>query len=147
MRRLDSWASTCFCLSLAVAGCSGRGTVSGKVTYQNQPLEYGSVAIAGADGIPRTARLHPGGLYTVADVPCGEARVSVHCPDPAEQERVFQDEQIKLQKGIQPPPDRKAPALDRDKWVPIPAHYGDFNNSGLKLTVQRGDNPFDIDLQ
>ncbi len=111
------------------------------------PFAYGSVAIAGDDGIPRTAALEANGRYTIADLPCGAARVSVHSPDPAEQEKLFEAEQIKWQKGIKPPVERTVPAIDRDRWIPIPEHYGDFFSSGLKLNVERGLNTFDIQLK
>jgi hypothetical protein len=135
-------------LCVALCGCgAGRGTVSGKVTYQNKPLQLGSVVVVGSDGIPRTAPITAGGLYIIPDIPCGEARLAVHSPDPAGAVKIYEEEQIKLQKGLRPPPGRKPADVDRQQWFPIPPQYGDFARSGLALTVRQGTNPLDIDMK
>jgi hypothetical protein len=150
MNLLDSLPKAC-CLGflcLVFCGCgAGRGTVAGKVTYQNKPLHFGSVVVVGTDGIPRTAPITPGGLYAVPDVPCGEAKVAVHSPDPAGAARIYEEEQIKLQKGARPPPGRTPPDVDRQKWFPIPVEFADFGRSGLALTVRRGTNALDINMK
>jgi hypothetical protein len=121
--------------------------VAGKVTYQGKPVHVGSVVVVVGDGIPRAARIDPGGGYAVPDVPCGEARVAVHSPDPAGAGKIYEEEQIKLQKGLRPPADRKPAATDRDKWFPIPDEYRDFGRSGLAVTVRPGTTPFDISMK
>jgi hypothetical protein len=134
--------------TLLLGGCSkSRGTITGKVTYQNQPLASGSVVVVGADGIPRTAAISPDGSYSFANVACEEVRVAVHCPDPAGMEIMAHEEMKKRQPGVPPPPPRQSSRIDPDKWMPIPEHYGDFNKSGLKFTVQPGANTYNIDLQ
>jgi hypothetical protein len=135
--------------ALSGTGCggNGQGSVAGKVSFQNRPLSYGSVVLVGADGIPKTTSINPGGLYSFADLPCGEVKLAVHSPDPAGLEKLYKDEKIKMLKGVTPPPDRKLPEIDRAKWFPIPADFGDFNKSGLKITLGVGPNVFNIDLK
>jgi hypothetical protein len=129
-------------------GCSqGQGTVSGTVSFQGKPLEFGSVVIVGADGIPRSAHIMPGGAYTLPEVPCGAAKLAVHSPDPAEQDDILEQEKVKFQKGLVKTLDRKVPDIDRAKWFPIPSDYSDFEKSGLEYHVKKGNNSFDIQLQ
>jgi hypothetical protein len=141
-----AWFLT-FALLGTGCGGNGQGTVSGKVTYQNKPINYGSVVLVGGDGIPQTASITPGGLYSFPDLPCGEVKVAVHSPDPAGLQKLIQDEKIKVLKGVTPPPDRNLPEIDRAKWFPISADFGDFSKSGLKTTIQSGPNTFNIDLK
>ena len=37
-------------VALSMVGCAGRGNVSGKVTFQNKSLLWGTVLIEGSDG-------------------------------------------------------------------------------------------------
>src|SRR5437763_12292637 len=62
-------------------GCGGgKGTVSGKVSYNGQPVTDGRVSFLGPDGIPVEARIEPNGEYRAVDVPLGEAKVLVTSP-------------------------------------------------------------------
>ena len=133
---------------LVLTGCGkGQGLVTGTVTYQDRPLVVGSVVILASDGIPRNAHILPGGSYTLADVPCGDAKLAVHSPDPAQMDELLKAEKIKVQKGLSRSLDRKLPDIDRAKWFPIPPGYGDFEKSGLEFSVQEGSNSFDLRLK
>ena len=143
-----SLASGAVLAVLALAGCGkGHGVVTGTVTFQGRPLVYGSVVILASDGIPRNAHILPGGSYTLPDVPCGDAKLAVHSPDPAQMDELLKAEKIKVQKGLSRSLDRKLPDIDRAKWFPIPPGYGDFEKSGLELSVQEGTNSFDLRLK
>jgi hypothetical protein len=68
---------------LVLTGCGKeQGIVTGTVTFKDRPVVYGSVVILASDGIPRNAHISPEGSYTLPDVPCGDARLAVHSPDP-----------------------------------------------------------------
>ena len=69
---------------LATAGCTSSGpasyTVTGKVTFQNQPVEEGSITFEdAAAGQVNSAQLGPGGRYSV-ELPAGDFRVSISPP-------------------------------------------------------------------
>ena len=133
---------------LVMTGCGkGRGVVTGTVTFQDRPLVVGSVVILASDGIPRNAHISPEGFYTLADVPCGDARLAVHSPDPVQMAEVLEAEKIKIKKGLSQSLERKLPDIDRAKWFPIPPAYGDFEKSGLEFRVEKGNNSFDIRLK
>ena len=143
-----SLASGAVLAVLVLTGCGkGQGVVTGTVTFQGRPLVYGSVVILASDGIPRNAHILPGGSYTLADVPCGDAKLAVHSPDPAQMDELLKAEKIKVQKGLSRSLDRKLPDIDRAKWFPIPPAYGDFEKSGLEFRVEKGNNSFDIRLK
>jgi hypothetical protein len=133
---------------LGLTGCGkGQGVVTGTVTFKDRPLVHGSVVILASDGIPRNAHILPGGTYTLPDVPCGDAKLAVHSPDPAQMDELLHAEKIKVQKGVSQSLERKLPDIDRAKWFPIPPAYGNFEKSGLELSVQEGSNSFDIRLK
>jgi len=133
---------------LVMTGCGkGQGLVTGTVTYQDRPLVVGSVVILASDGIPRNAHISPEGSYTLPDVPCGDARLAVHSPDPVQMAEVLEAEKIKIKKGLSQSLERKLPDIDRAKWFPIPPGYGDFEKSGLEFSVQEGSNSFDLRLK
>jgi hypothetical protein len=133
---------------LGMTGCGkGQGVVTGTVTFQDRPLVVGSVVILASDGIPRNAHILPGGSYTLPDVPCGDARLAVHSPDPAQMAELLEAEKIKIKKGLSQSLERKLPVIDRAKWFPIPPAYSDFEKSGLEFRVEEGNNSFDIRLK
>lgn len=117
-------------LGLVSAGCGGKGEVSGKVTYQDKPVVYGSVMIIASDKKPYYGQIGEDGTYTVSGVPAGEAKVVVSSPDPRQA----------AGKG-------GSPSVDPKKWFAIPGQYGDPDKTPLKLTVNSGANKFDIPMK
>ncbi len=72
-------------LSLGLAGCGGgspTGTVSGKVTFKEQPVTAGQVTLHSKDGRPLFVNIQSDGTYTVKDVPYGEHLVTVYRESP-----------------------------------------------------------------
>jgi hypothetical protein len=131
---------------LAASGCgNGNGSVSGTVTYQNKPVASGTVLIVGSDSLPYYSNIKEDGSYLVPKVPIGLAKIAVLSPGPDS----FKDDprQANL---VKPGPERKArPRVfpgDPNKWFEIPPKYGDFQSSGLSLTVVGGLNEHDIPL-
>jgi hypothetical protein len=79
--RLSGWAAGGLLLaSLALAaGCgSGGGTVSGKVTYNSEPVKGGKVIFMPLDTKGgKSADIAADGTYTVEGLPPGEVKVAV----------------------------------------------------------------------
>jgi hypothetical protein len=65
--RLVSIAVLC-CLLTSI-GCGSRGTLSGKVTYKNKPVVWGSVSVIASDNIQYASQITPEGTYSIAKVP------------------------------------------------------------------------------
>ena len=116
------------CMSWTV-GCGPaeppRGSVSGKVTYNGQPLASGAVAVIvtlideGA-GEGASARIDSSGNYHIPTILAGEYAVAVY--------------------NEPPQPGGKVVKLD------IPDKYQDVLSSGLKVTVKEGKNTADLKL-
>ncbi len=119
------------CLLLAAAGC-GRGhgaSVSGRVTLDGEPLDTGTVTFHPVgDGPTAYGGIHPNGSYqaktgTQPGMPPGEYRVTVLA-------------------ATEPPTD--GPSVPGEMITP--SHYADPEQSGLRVTVERGSNRFDFPL-
>jgi hypothetical protein len=136
---------------LGLAGCTRHGDVSGKVTFLDQPLNYGSVIFVGEDNLPVSAKINPDGSYAATGVPYGKVRVAVVSPDPskllhASKIREAAEMPEKRKRKDLPPPELP-PGVDPEKWVEIPARYGDCDRSDLVLTVSAPTATFDIPLK
>jgi hypothetical protein len=136
LRRAFCGLSVAWC-ALALAGCGGGvGQVSGTVSFQKKPVQSGTVMIIGSDSLPYYGSINKDGAFAVEKVPAGEAKVAVNSPDPRGP---------KARPGGRPVEGRKD--VDPKTWFELPPQYGDFNQSGLTLTVRRGENKFDIDMK
>mgnify|MGYP001254879868 CR=1 FL=1 len=100
------------------------GSVSGKVTYEGQPLTadpQGFVTIVDdKTGSGASAAIDTSGNYHIPSVLIGEYAVSVH--------------------SMPPPPGGEWIKLD------IPEKYQDLESSGLSVTVEEGENHAAFDL-
>lgn len=148
LRSLLSSVPCLLCLAVCL-GCGQRnplGTVpvSGKVTYNGQPVESATVSfIPDGDGRPATAITGPGGSYNLATlnwqgaVP-GEYTVVVRKTDMAlaSTQPVTMEDALKL--NNRPPPAPKEL---------LPAKYADASRSPLKVEVKKGTkNAIDLPL-
>lgn len=135
-RRL--WAVVWLCGGLLLTGCqSGEelGRISGKVSFAGKPLSRGLVMFANQEkGIYMTAPITQEGTYRVemakgSGLPLGDYQVAVAPP--------LLDHPI----GpiLNPPKVEDEPDF--------PPRYRTYDTSPLKVTIQRGDNEFNIDLQ
>ena len=122
--------------SMLFCGCGEsevRGRITGKVTFEGQAVSEGLVLFSNIEkGINMTSIIKPDGSYEVVTpkgngLPTGTYQVSV-CPPRA-----------KLVTGEAPPKIKQ--------HANIPAKYRDFKTAGLSLTVQKGENPFDIEMK
>ncbi len=70
-------------LLLSVGGCAkSPGNVSGKVTLDGKNVSSGSVIMAGADKIPKTAAIEMDGTFSVVGVTYGRVDVAVVSLEP-----------------------------------------------------------------
>jgi hypothetical protein len=122
-------------LGLATStGCgTGTGTVSGHVTYKGQPIKKGTITF-----FPKAPKVRPAGgviqdgKYSL-EVPVGEVEIAVLVPSMLPP----------VEKGKKPPKKKKGQKPDED----VSPKYKDQTKSGLSMTVIKGEQTKDIDLQ
>src|SRR5262245_33317393 len=69
-------------LALVALGCGGQGNVSGKVTFQNKAVPFGTVLIEGSDGSHSQGNIASDGSYSVLSIAPGKVKVAVNSPNP-----------------------------------------------------------------
>jgi hypothetical protein len=124
-------------LGLVVVGCSGRGNVSGKITYQNKPLVFGTILIQGSDGKAAQGNIAKDGSFTVRGLATGSAKVAVNSPNPRS---------ITLIPNKNPNYPQE-PYPDAPGWFAIPNQYESVSTSPLTITVRGGNNTVVIELK
>lgn len=136
--RVYSRAASAALLGLAVALCAGcggaaTGTVSGKVTVNNQPLKDGLITFLSDAGNRDafSARI-TNGEYRTDAMPVGTARVYITPPMEMPTEGPQGGD-------LQPPPKVVKKAL-------VPEKYTRVETADLKLTVNKGENTFDVPM-
>jgi hypothetical protein len=120
-------------LLAAVGGCGRAATVTGKVSYQDRPVTYGSVIFLSADKTARSTAIEPDGSYTVERVPRGAVAIAVISPDPSKG-RAAKKEGAANETAVQ-------------QWCPLPSKFEDPRTSGLACTVDASHVRHDIDLK
>jgi hypothetical protein len=113
--------------ALLLAGCAGKGQVSGKVKYKGEPLPTGTITFYDRANKTVSSAIGPDGSYSVEPVAAGPVKVSVVMPMPI------------YMIGDKPPPGPKPPTL--------PAKYTDRDKSGLDLEVKSGAQTHDFNLE
>src|SRR5207302_362988 len=136
---------------LVAAGCGrSTGTVSGKVTFKNQPLKGGTVTFTPKDGPGFViAQIQPDGSYTAENVPVGETAVTVETETVAPRKMpkgVINTKGIKNAEGeaVETPYSYERSG---DNYVKIPPGYSNPSKSGLQLTVTSGSQTYDPPLK
>ncbi len=117
-------------LALVLCGCDGnRGTVTGTVRFQGQPLKTGYVAFTSAatPGAVASSLIREDGSYEIRDCPPGPVKIAVKAAVP--------------RSGQGRAPTKPAPAPP-----PIPERYAFPDTSKLTYTVRPGTQAHDIDL-
>jgi hypothetical protein len=144
---------------LAFAGCGpGAGTLTGKVSFQGQPVPAGQVTLLGPDGRAATGRIDSDGTYTIPGAPLGPVTILVdsrpspsvvlpRSPQKAEARKKTGPGKAKLgpAPGSQQEGPRRVPPVAR--YVPIPTRYSDPEKSALTCVVRKGVQSYDINLK
>jgi hypothetical protein len=131
---------------VTVAGCSGGGleksAISGRITFQGQPIEDGQirfVPIKGTKG-PATVGTIRGGNYTATargGVPVGTLRVEVEAYRPLPGAMPYTKEQAEGNRGVV--------AGDYPKKQFLPSKYN--TNSTLEVTIESGNKTVTKDIE
>jgi hypothetical protein len=157
------WALLLACVTVFCAvGCGRKAaTVSGKVTFNGEPLKGGNVTFARNDGKPSiSGRIEEDGSYKLENVPVGTTKICVETKslNPA---AATGPKQIGAGGGggpmvNKPPPDANVPAgYDPEKnasggkakfYVAIPEKYGDPSTTDLSYDVKPGNQEYTIPL-
>lgn len=138
----------CVVVSAALQGCGGgptRGTLSGKVTFNDKPLTAGTVIFSNKDAseIDRTS-IQSDGTYKSDNVPLGEVRVAVLAPTGGPS----MPPGAKLPSDL--PADHPQAQLYANKGgagVNLPKTLSDPATSNITVNVERGAKTFDIQLK
>ncbi len=138
------------------AGCSGsKGTITGKVTYQGQPVTGGIVLFVSTAG-KGTGRsdIRSDGSYTIENMPTGMAKIAVDtrsAQGPAAGSKG-------PPANMKPPEGAKVPDAAKKSGIygsaprggnapPIPENFADPDKSGLEYMVTGGAQTHPIDLK
>lgn len=131
---------------ITIAGCdSCTATVSGQVTYLGKPVPGGSVVLYCSDKQIVRGLIGPDGRYSIPNVPCGPAQVTIQSPSelPAG---------MRLQQHL--PPTTNGPVMPAAAGAPkagrgagLPQRYSLPEESGLSVIVDRGQMTYDIELK
>jgi hypothetical protein len=132
---------------LAVAACGGvkeealpnsGNSLTGRVTYKGQPLQFAAIVITGAGGTGGGA-LNQDGTYRADNLPLGEVKIGV------DTDAARGDFQSVVMAASYKGPDANG-AGKAPKFVSVPAKFADPEASGLTTTIKPGANTFDIDI-
>jgi hypothetical protein len=135
-------------LLLVAWGCGSKSTtseVTGKVTYQNTPVPGGQITFYPAKGVPMSVGIDPDGSYTITDLEPGEVTVTVST-ESLNPDKKTPEYGGRGRGGASPPPPNMAGGGGGGKYVKIPDKYAKQETSGLKTTVTKGKNKYDVPL-
>jgi hypothetical protein len=138
-------------LFLLAVGCSSKGTVTGKISYQGKPVAAGTVLFVPEQGGGAFRGDIRDGEYKVTNVPPGPVKIAVT----ASARSGSANEYISK---MQPPTDliqKAAPGKSADGFgtpsstspaEPIPKKFQDPATSGLTYHVEKGTQTHHIDI-
>lgn len=158
-----------FLLPLA-AGCGGgKGSVSGTVTLDGQPLPVGNITFLPSNGPGATGPIEDG-KYSVKGVPTGQVTVTVETISikkeiesvtksspkapkvgtatiPQDMAKVPENARAKMEQMKKQADERTSRVKDlQAKYREVPGKYSRAEASGLATTVNKGQNTFDVQL-
>jgi hypothetical protein len=139
-------------LLVLVAGCGRKGsTVSGKVYYKGQPLTAGMVQFfPEGKGGDFSSSIKQDGSYSISKVPPGSVKITVtsnttnpmpKLPPMAAKGMKKGGEMMKKSGG-----EGAVNPFETKQGVAVPPKYGNPDESGLKLDVTGGNQPYDIKI-
>jgi hypothetical protein len=126
-------AAAVLVLVVLLAGCGGRGNVSGTVKFDGQPLSGGTITFYDSRNGSQSSAIGKDGAYSVSGLAAGPVKVSLAVPLP------ISFVARSMPGGGEPtPPPVQAP--------PLPAKYLDASTSELGFELARGDQKKNFDL-
>jgi hypothetical protein len=159
-RKKRSPVSYLFLMVLLVfaPGCGGcRGTLAGKVTFNGEPVESGSVVLVGPDSRPLTAAIDENGNYRFTDVLVGESKLAVFGAKgrfrfrAALKKALGDGAVLNGGKGgftiVLGGPGGGFQLAGGGGGHDVPAIYNDHEKSGLRTTIHRGFNSYDVEMK
>jgi len=132
-----------------LTGCSGgKGTVTGKVSYQGTVLKGGNVVFMSTEKKPSVScTINEDGTYTAEGVPTGPVKILVETAS-------LKPASYSQGKQYDPPPGAKVPegyktgAADNSKrYVEVPEKYNDPDKTDQLYTVTSGKQEKNIELK
>jgi hypothetical protein len=125
--------------AVLAASCGERGerlpetgaSLEGTITYGGTSVPFATVTVMGQNGMA-TGNVREDGRYKIANVPLGEVNIGVNTMA-AKGQHISKVMAESKGKGRSP-----------SKFVDVPAKYHDQETSGLKTTIKKGVNIYDI---
>jgi hypothetical protein len=134
-------------LLLLSAGCSSKGTISGKITYQGKPLAAGTVTFVQEQGGGSFGGTIRNGEYKVEGVPPGPVKIAVSTSStPNRAIGKMQPPPEVLKSAVRDRPAEEGAKSEVPETVPIPPKFQSPDTSGLTYTVTSGKQVHDIDI-
>lgn len=136
--------------ALGLTGCGGNmpvrlpetgATLEGEIRYGGEELQFAMVMVRSAGG-SATGSVGEDGRYKVENVPLGEVQVGV-VPKAAYSNYMTAVMRGGAYQGPDAKPGRKKVGL---KFTDVPDKFYDPETSGLRTTVEKGTNTFDITI-
>ncbi len=124
------------CGSTSVQYPETGATLEGTVKYGSEPVPFALIIAVGQDSA--TGKVDSDGRYTITNCPLGEVKLAVNT------EAGKGDYMTVVMSASQPGPDGKGQKVNLPKFVDVPKKYHDPETSGLRTTVNKGSNTFDI---
>lgn len=120
-------------LAFLASGCGkGTGNISGRVMFNSEPLQAGTITFFDEDNGTTSSRIKTDGTYAVKKVPTGPVKVAIAVP---------------LAIPMESPGGEVSTFLPVTKVPAIPANYLDAGTSGLDFKVIKGDQTHDFNLK
>lgn len=146
MRRF-ACVSTFLLAVLVTTACSERGeslpetgaTLEGTVTYNGEPIQFALVIITSSNW-SSTGRIEDDGKYRATNVPLGEVKVGVNTD--AGRGDFMTASMSQSYQG----PEAKKGGRTSIKFLEVPKQYHDPETSGLKTTIAKGNNTYNITI-
>jgi hypothetical protein len=140
-------------LLILSAGCSSKGTVSGKVTVNDEPVRRGTITFTAASDKPWASSVPIGedGSYTVINAPPGPVKITVASANSNPRLGAkFKDRKgsaAKDENTDDMPPSVRNRLRPGPAGPSVPKKYNDAETSGLTYEVKPGKQEHNIQLK
>jgi hypothetical protein len=119
-------------------------TLEGTIKFEGETVHYALVVVTDGKSFTSNGRVLADGTYKVENVPLGEVMIAVNT------DAGTGDFQTAVMSGGRfkgPEVKGKGEAKGVQKFVKVPKKYFDPVQSGIKTTIQKGTNTFNIDIK